>query len=66
VTSGPEVEQLLTPAEVADAFGVCAKSVLRWANSGRLTVRRTLGGHRRYVAAEVRALLAENTETAHR
>jgi len=29
----------------------------RWANSGRLTSIRTLGGHRRYGETDVRALL---------
>lgn len=52
-----EIEELLTPAEVAAKFGVGAKSVLRWANAGKLSVIRTIGGHRRYKAAEVRALL---------
>ena len=34
------------------------KTVTRWAKSGKLTSIRTLGGHRRYREAEVRALLA--------
>ena len=54
-----EVEPLLTPAEVAALFRVDPKTVTRWANSGKLTSIRTLGGHRRYRAAEVHALLAD-------
>lgn len=50
-------EQLLTPAEVAALFRVDPKTVTRWANAGRLTSVRTLGGHRRFREAEVRALL---------
>ena len=49
---------LLTPAEVATMFRVDPKTVTRWANAGKLTSIRTLGGHRRYRETEVRALLA--------
>jgi excisionase family DNA binding protein len=52
-----EFDPLLTPAEVAVMFRVDAKTVTRWAKAGRLTSLRTLGGHRRYREAEVRALL---------
>jgi excisionase family DNA binding protein len=54
----PSGETLLTPAEVAALFRVDPKTVTRWAKSGKLTSIRTLGGHRRYREAEVRALLA--------
>lgn len=54
----PEAEPLLTPAEVAVMFRVDAKTVTRWANAGKLTSIRTLGGHRRYRETEVRKLLA--------
>lgn len=50
-------ETLLTPAEVAQLFRVDPKTVTRWAKAGKLTALRTLGGHRRYREAEVRALL---------
>ena len=49
---------LLTPGEVAVMFRVDPKTVTRWAKAGKLTSIRTLGGHRRYREAEVRALLA--------
>lgn len=52
-----QVESLLTPAEVAAMFRVDVKTVTRWAKAGKLTSIRTLGGHRRYREAEVRALL---------
>lgn len=51
-------ESLLTPAEVAALFRVDPKTVTRWAKSGKLACIRTLGGHRRYLEAEVAALLA--------
>lgn len=57
--SGASAEPLLTPAEVAALFRVDPKTVTRWAVAGKLTSLRTLGGHRRYRAAEVHALLAE-------
>ncbi len=53
-----ESETLLTPAEVAAMFRVDPKTVTRWAKAGKLSSIRTLGGHRRYREAEVRALLA--------
>jgi excisionase family DNA binding protein len=53
----PDTERLLTPAEVAAMFRVDPKTVTRWARDGRLTAVRTLGGHRRYLEAEVLALL---------
>ena len=50
-------EELLTPSEVAKLFRVDPKTVTRWAKAGKLSSIRTLGGHRRYRTAEVRALL---------
>ncbi|WP_149202989.1 BldC family transcriptional regulator [Actinotalea subterranea] len=50
-------EQLLTPAEVANLFRVDPKTVTRWAQAGKLSAVRTLGGHRRYSETEVRGLL---------
>jgi excisionase family DNA binding protein len=52
-----DTEALLTPAEVAGLFRVDPKTVTRWANCGKLTSGRTLGGHRRYRESEVRNLL---------
>ncbi len=47
-------DPLLMPREVAAMLRVSVKTVTRWAKSGRLTAVRTLGGHRRYRASEVR------------
>jgi len=52
-----DAEILLTPAEVAALFRVDPKTVTRWAQAGKLTSIRTLGGHRRYRESEVRELL---------
>jgi excisionase family DNA binding protein len=57
VTTMNEVPQLLAPREVAALFRVDPKTVTRWAEQGRLTAIRTLGGHRRFRADEVYALL---------
>jgi len=52
----PITGPLLTTAEVAAIFRVDPKTVQRWGRSGKLTAIRTLGGHRRYIEAEVRRL----------
>jgi hypothetical protein len=53
---------LLKPGEVAATFRVDPKTVTRWANEGRLTTVRTLGGHRRYLAHQVNKLVADQVE----
>lgn len=50
-------QQLLTPAEVAALFGVSAKTVWLWGERGRLPCVKTPGGHKRYPAEAVYALL---------
>ena len=55
-------ETLLTPSEVAQLFRVNPKTVTRWARSGKIAAIRTLGGHRRFRASEVR----EHLEMAER
>lgn len=52
-----ERNELLTPGEVAELFRVNAKTVTRWARAGKISVVRTLGGHRRYRRAEIEARL---------
>ena len=49
----------ITPARAAAKFGVTAHSLRSWANDGKVTSIRTLGGHRRYDEDEVSALAAE-------
>jgi excisionase family DNA binding protein len=48
---------LLTPAEVARAFHVDPKTVIRWVKAGKIGSIRTPGGHRRYSHAEVDAFI---------
>lgn len=52
---------LLKPGEVAALFNVDPKTVSTWADTGKLTVIRTLGGHRRYRRSEVLALRERNS-----
>jgi len=58
-----EPERLLTPAEVAAMFRVNPKTVTRWARAGKISAIRTLGGHRRFKATEIEALLAQGEES---
>ena len=51
-------DALLTPSEVAEMFRVNPKTVTRWARAGKISAIRTLGGHRRFRASEVRQYLA--------
>jgi excisionase family DNA binding protein len=53
----------MTPAEVAALFRVDPKTVTRWADAGKLTAVRTLGGHRRYRQDEVQNLLVASSLT---
>ena len=55
----PELPRYLHPAEVADILHVSPKTVARWAKEGKLPFLKTLGGHRRYPAAEIRQLADE-------
>jgi excisionase family DNA binding protein len=50
-------DTLLTPSEVAALFRVNPKTVTRWARAGKISAVRTLGGHRRFRASEIRHFL---------
>ncbi len=41
-------------------FRVDPKTVTRWHQAGKISAIRTLGGHRRFYASEVRRLLSED------
>jgi excisionase family DNA binding protein len=57
--AAPEYPSSLHTAEVADILHVSPKTVSRWAKEGKLPFLKTLGGHRRYPAAEIRQLADE-------
>jgi excisionase family DNA binding protein len=55
--TGSEDPSFLRPAEVADLLSVSPKTVSRWAKEGKLPFMKTLGGHRRYPAADIHELV---------
>lgn len=55
---------LLSPGEVARLFAVNPKTVSRWARDGKISSVRTPGGHRRYLASEIEALLRSGSSDA--
>ena len=55
-------DALLTPSEVAAMFRVNPKTVTRWARAGKLSAIKTLGGHRRFRASEIRRCLEEMSQ----
>lgn len=55
--SKDDEDSLLTPSEVAKRFKVDPKTVTRWAKAGKLNSFRTLGGHRRFKASDVEAII---------
>jgi excisionase family DNA binding protein len=56
--------RLLRTREVALLFRVSERAVTDWARRGRIPSVRTPGGHRRYPAAEVWALLEGGASTS--
>jgi excisionase family DNA binding protein len=55
----PDTPSYLKTAEVAAILHVSPKTVSRWAKEGKLPFLKTLGGHRRYPAAEIGQLVDE-------
>ena len=49
----------LRVGDVADLLGVSPNTVRRWTDVGRIAAHRSPGGHRRYLAADVLALLPQ-------
>lgn len=54
--SQPKKPDHLKTAEVAGMLHVSPKTVTRWAKDGKLPHSRTLGGHRRFPAQQIRQL----------
>jgi excisionase family DNA binding protein len=57
--AAPELPRYLRTTEVAAILQVSPKTVSRWATEGKLPFLKTLGGHRRYPAEEIRQLAEE-------
>lgn len=51
--------EYLTVSEVADLFHVSSKTVVRWANDGKLPYMATLGGHRRFPRGQIEAVVSD-------
>jgi diguanylate cyclase (GGDEF)-like protein/PAS domain S-box-containing protein/excisionase family DNA binding protein len=59
-SAGPDAaDATMALSDAAEALGVSASTLRRWADSGRLRVVRTSGGHRRFAAQDVRRLSRE-------
>ena len=58
----PTEPSYLRTAQVAELLQLSPKTISRWAQEGRLPFFRTLGGHRRYPDADIRALLETQSE----
>jgi excisionase family DNA binding protein len=58
---GEDIEVLLRTTEVARRLQVSARTVLAWAQAGKLPSILTPGGHRRYPAHGVEKVLATMT-----
>lgn len=56
----PLPDRWLRAGQVAEILFVSSKTVQRWAKEGKLPYQATLGGHRRYPEAEIRALVEAN------
>jgi excisionase family DNA binding protein len=64
VGDAPYKGRLLRTREVAVLFQVSERAVTDWARKGRIPSVRTPGGHRRYPADEIRALLEQASTDA--
>jgi excisionase family DNA binding protein len=60
-TQSEDIEVLLRTTEVARRLQVSARTVLAWAQAGKLPSILTPGGHRRYPAQGVEQVLATMT-----
>ena len=54
--------EFLLPKEVAAMLHVSPKTVARWASQRKLPYVKTLGGHRRFPAADIRDLVRRLAE----
>lgn len=57
-------EGAYTPRDASRILGVSAVTLARWSREGRIRCVHTVGGHRRYPSAVVRAALEGDWEAA--
>ena len=60
----PEADRLLTPAEASAELGIGVQALRNLAKAGKIAPLRTVGGHRRYRAAEVARLKRKRARKA--
>ncbi|MDJ0441415.1 helix-turn-helix domain-containing protein [Rhodococcus qingshengii] len=58
-------DQFLTPKQVAALFHVTPKTATRWARPGKIGATTTVGGHHRFRANEIYALLRAMQSIGH-
>jgi excisionase family DNA binding protein len=51
-----ELEHWLTLQDASEMLGVATSTLRRWGDAGRVPMKRTLGGHRRFAHAEIARL----------
>lgn len=56
---GVEQGEYLRVSQVAELFHVSSKTVVRWAEGGKLPHMLTLGGHRRFPRRDIERLVAQ-------
>jgi excisionase family DNA binding protein len=59
-----EPNQWLSLQEASELLGVTTSTLRRWGDSGRVPMKRTLGGHRRFARAAINQLAEEPPATA--
>jgi len=52
---------MLSTGQAASLFGVTPRTIQVWADAGMIPCIRTIGGHRRFDAAQLQRDLAEGT-----
>lgn len=52
-------QELLTPKQVAQRFGVTDRTITRWADQGKLHSIRTAGNHRRFFESDIDAIITD-------
>jgi excisionase family DNA binding protein len=60
----PAEDRLLTPAEAAAELGIGVQALRRREAAGKIAPLRTIGGHRRYRAADVAKLKRKRARKA--